>query len=129
MIVHQHIDLAGLLGHIPHKDWGIRVAIDIATIARSLVFASKSVRDVGVLPSAHMTVGHERGTTFKREFSRTQFIHTKSFTSVASAGIYARGVCFIMGMISTKMVPNLMHYLIKAVGSGEKNSYVVKRNY
>jgi hypothetical protein len=117
MIVHQHIDLAGLLVHIPHKEWGICVAVDVATIARSLVFASKSVRDVGVLPSAHMTVGHERGTTFKRELSRTQFIHTKSFTGETSAGINARGVYFIMGMISTKAVPNLMHYLIKAVGS------------
>ena len=117
MIVHQHIDLAGLLGHIPHKDWGIRVAIDIATIAGSLVFPSKSVREVGHHVSAPMTVGHDRGTTFKRELSRTHFIHTKSFTSDASAGINGRGIYFIMGMISTKAVPNLMHYLIKAVGS------------
>ena len=121
MIVHQHIDLTGLLVHISDKEWGINVAVDTATIARSLVFASKSVRDVGVnieeLVSAQMTVRHERGTTFKRELSRTHFIHTKSFTGETSTGINARGVYFIMGMISTKAVPNLMHYLIKAVGS------------
>ena len=115
MFVHSYIYLAGLVRHITVKKWGVRVTIEINALARSSVLASKGVCNVVIPPSALVTIRHDSCTAVKWELSRTRFFRTVSFTRKASAGVNARRIDIIMGVISIEIVPNLMHKLKRKV--------------
>ncbi len=60
MVPHDGIDPLRIVGNAPLK--GRSSVAGNITARTSVVFAAKCVIDVGITPTAQMTVGHDRGT-------------------------------------------------------------------